>query len=120
MTVKLSELEQGKTTFELDLGAGKKCPITYDPSILTGEFVGTMEKAQYSEEVYGYMAELLHEIDVTDENDKKIPCTAEGLMRLPIKFIRKIWQGILKDTSTSGEAPRPSGGGSRRGAKGRR
>jgi hypothetical protein len=96
--MRLSQLQtEVETVVEYE---GDTARMKVRPSVITAEYEDRMRGTTSAVEIASMLAELISFIDVTDDDGKPIPCTAESFAKLPLTFMMEMFK-------QAGQASRP-------------
>lgn len=87
---------------------GQSARVTYKPSVITQE---ALENTSDDDGFLKFFSEAVSSWDVT-EGKKKVPIEPAALKKVPLVFLRAVFQSIMEDGG-QGEAPAASSDGSR-------
>ena len=104
MTITLSQLalDSSVTTLEFQ---GYTANITYSPNAITTERLEELERGTKTDTDahVDFLMMVLKDWDVKLTPNKKAPIDRETLKKLPLMFLKALFEAILEDTS-AGEA----------------
>ncbi len=120
MTLRLSDLLNGRRPLTVELDEGKTIEIVYNPGVLTPEMAA--EVAQIREApVAAMLSRVLLEWDMYDDtsadaagNPPAVPTDFDTLRRLPSKFLQDLQRAIMADVFDTKNSGKPSENGSSR------
>ncbi len=100
MPITLDNLKQDRRTCTVEYG-GETASLTYRPSGYTPEvedrFQTFIESSRSANGFAGFLANILVEWDVLDDNGKMFPITLEDLRTLPARFLTSVVNAITAD-----------------------
>lgn len=115
MAISLTDLQVDNKTFDMELGAGKKLTITYDPNLITSNMLTDMNLGVA--ETCKILSELILDWDLVDDDKKPIKPTEEFFNSLKIIVMNKILTAIFDDAFPKAESTQSSGITRRRGQR---
>lgn len=99
MGVRLSAMKAKITESSLDWD-GEVVAFAYRPNEFTMEMADDIQEAAEKEDlsaVSAMLAPIVEWWDVLDDDDQRIPATAENMRRFPLNFLLKIMGAITAD-----------------------
>lgn len=103
----LSAVAVNEVRIDVDF-MGQSTEVKYRPNVITQE---ALEGTNSDEGFVKFFTDVVAAWDVT-ENKKKVPITPAGLKKVPLVFLRAVFEAIMEDGG-QGEAVATSNGGSR-------
>lgn len=110
MAVRLSDMKARITETHLTWD-GERVDFAYKPNEFTMELADQIAAAEDENIVSQLLSPIVEWWDVLDDNDQRIPPTAETMRQFPLNFLLKIMGAITEDQAVDeGEGSGSNGG----------